>query len=224
MATYFFPSCKLTAGSPDASARLRAYLAGRWGATPVGCCRTDRTRLTAQDTALVACTNCAAILQETSLAGRVQFAWERMDQDATFPFPDYGGEAMAVQDCWTAVDNPPLMDAVRSLLRKMRLEVVELPENRGQTRYCGVKLTSPCQADNARLAPRRYGERGAGLFTPLPPDAQAAYFKDYCRRIPTARAACYCGSCKAGLDLGGVAGVHLLDLLFPSPSPTTKEV
>ena len=135
MATYFFPSCKATAQFKQASKNARAYVKERLGVEPIGCCRPNHTKLAANDTAIVVCNNCALIIDENTDAN-IEFLWEVIDRDPDFPFPDYGGERMTLQDCWIAFDRPAAHEAVRSLLRKMNVQVVELPENRESSKFC----------------------------------------------------------------------------------------
>ncbi len=85
-------------------------------------------KLTVDDTALVVCNNCAAIIEENTEA-TIEFLWQVIDQDSDFQFPDYQGEKMTVQDRWVAFEKRYVQDAVRSLLRKMNIEIVELEKN-----------------------------------------------------------------------------------------------
>lgn len=52
MAYYYFPSCKATAQFKDASKKARAYVKEKFGINPIGCCRPNHKKLTAEDTAL----------------------------------------------------------------------------------------------------------------------------------------------------------------------------
>ena len=122
---------------------------------------------------------------------------------------------MALQDCWMAVGRDNVHRAIRSLLKKMNIEVVELPQNRNDTTYCGMKLTSPCMESDAKLAPKRYVEQGAEMFHPIPKEEKPAYFQEYCAQIPTEKVVCYCKSCRGGLLMGGKQAFHILELLFP---------
>ncbi len=74
---------------------------------------------------------------------------------------------MTIQDCWLAVEKRHVQDAIRSLMRKMNIQVVELPENHEKTTFCGMNLTAECNPSNAKLAPKRYVEEG-GTHVPPP--------------------------------------------------------
>ena len=215
MANLYFPGCKVQGDFPAASEKLAAYIQSKRVVTPVGCCRVDHDKLTPVDTAVVVCNNCANIIAESGDPGQIEFVWEIIDNDPEFPFPDYHGEKMTIQDCWLAVEKRHVQDAIRSLMRKMNIDVVELAENHEKTRFCGMNLVAPCNPSNAKLAPKRYVEEGGHMFQPIPPEEQAAYFQSYCAQFTTDRVVCYCKSCRGGLLKGGKKALHILELLFP---------
>ena len=98
MAYYYFPSCKATAQFKEASKAARAYVNQKFEIEPIGCCRPNHKKLTAEDAALVVCNNCAAIIEENTGAS-IEFLWQVIDRDPGFQFPNYHEEKMTVQDC-----------------------------------------------------------------------------------------------------------------------------
>lgn len=215
MSFYYFPSCKATAQFKDASAKARKYIKDKYGIAPIGCCRPNHKKLAADDTAIVVCNNCAAIIEENSEAS-IQFLWQVIDEDNSFVFPDYSGEKMTIQDCWIAFEKRSVQDTVRSLLRKMNITVVELEENYESTKFCGVNLLSPCTKSNAELAHKRYVEDFPHMFTPMEPTEQVEHFQKHCAQIKTEKVVCYCKFCTDAINMGGKKGIHLLELLFPN--------
>jgi hypothetical protein len=220
MAEIFFPSCKVSAGFPAESRRIRRYLEERGGVSTWGCCRSSHGGLTAKDSVIVVCNNCAGITEEASAAESLIYAWEIIDRDPTFPFPDYGGEAMTVQDCWAAAERRSMQEAIRSLLRKMNVTVVEQEENYDKTRYHGTALLVPCVPSNAELMPRRYEGGHSPLFTPMSEAQQRVHLKKYTDKITTEKVVCTCKFCRDGINLGGKTGVHIIELLFPDDDST----
>lgn len=212
---YYFPSCKVSAQFKDSSRQAREYIRKRFGIGPVGCCRPNHKKLAAGDTAIVVCNNCAAIIEENTEA-EIRFLWQIIDDDPDFPFPDYHGEEMTVQDCWIAFEKRPVQDAVRSLMRKMNIRAAELEDNFEKTTFCGVNLLSPCTESNAKLAHKRYVEQYLHMFTPMSPEEQEAHFRSHCERISTEKAVCYCKFYTDAVNMGGKQGIHLLELLFPA--------
>lgn len=215
MATLFFPGCQVKKDYPEASKKLAEYIQSKGAVETVGCCRVDHGKATQSDTALVVCNNCANIVSESGDPGEIAFVWEMIDSDPSFPFPDYHGEKMTLQDCWMAADRPNVHKAIRSLLGKMNIQVVELPENREKTTFCGMNLTAPCNPSNAKLAPKRYVEEGGHMFHPMEPEERQAYFNDYCKQFTTDKVVCYCKSCRGALLAGGADARHIIQLLFP---------
>ncbi|GBG56543.1 hypothetical protein SPFL3102_00352 [Sporomusaceae bacterium FL31] len=216
MSQVLFPSCKAQATYRNASERLSKYLQEKHGMKPIGCCRVKHQQLTPDDTAIVVCNNCAAILEESSQAKAIQFIWELIDADERFQFPDYHGAVMTIQDCWIAFEKRHVQETVRSLLSKMNIQYLELEENYNKTRFCGTNLLSPCTESNAKLAHRRYVVEGAHMFTPCTPEEQGEHFRRHCEKIKTARVVCYCKFCTEAINLGEKKGIHMLELLFPN--------
>ena len=213
MATVFFPSCKFTDFSPEASKRMADYMHERFGMTVMGCCRPAHTSLTSDDTVAVVCNTCQAICLEDSPA-HVESVWELIRSDDEFPFPNFHGERLALQDCWRSRDRIAEQDAVREVLKRMNVSVVELPENRTSTTFCGTSLYQALPAENARLAPKRFVEHAHGVFTPKSKEEQKRLMEEHCAQIPTEKVVCYCVPCTRGIRLGGKHGMHLADMLF----------
>lgn len=216
MSLVFFPSCKVKTIYANASEKLRKYIQERYGIEPIGCCRVKHQQLTPDDTAVVVCNNCSAILEESSQVKDIKFVWELIDSDENFPFPDYHGEVMTIQDCWVAFEKRHIQETVRSLLSKMNIQYLELDENYDKTCFCGTNLLSPCTESNAKLAHRRYVEEGAHMFTPCTSEEQVERFEKHCSKIKTDRVACYCKFCTEAINMGGKQGTHMLELIFPN--------
>ena len=216
MATIFYPSCKVKADFPAESAAVRSYLEERHGVQTEGCCRAHHVRLTPEDHAVVICNNCAGIVEESSKAGAFTYVWELIDRDGDFPFPDYGGTRMTVQDCWAAVERRGMQEAIRSLLRKMNITIIEQKENFDKTRFHGLPLLQPCFPGNAKLIPRRYENGNSPMFTPMTEEEQRAYFMNHAQKLPAKKVVCSCKYCRDGIDACGKTGVHILSLLFPT--------
>lgn len=206
----YIVSCKINAAFPEQDKKLAEYLKKRWHIEAVGCCR-EAEQLSLTDTAVVVCHTCASIMEESSKAEKVEYAWELIDRDESFVFPDYEGEAITLQDCYMSKERTAVQEAVRSLLRKMNIKVVELPHNREQADFCGLRTQEPLKA-NMELAPKHFCAEGA--FNPLPVDARKAYLQEYVAQYTTARAVTYCGACRGAMKQGGANVVHLLELLF----------
>ena len=117
--------------------------------------------------------------------------WELSLSDEQFQYPDLGGEPITVQDCWRSKENRAEQNAVRSILRRMNVSIVELEENHERTRFCGYSLYQPQPKRNAKLAPKRFVEGAKGFFEPHSDDEKRRLMVEYCRQIKTPRVVCY---------------------------------
>ena len=90
-----------------------------------------------------------------------------MDQKFYIASCVFSGESITVPDCWRSKENRAEQNAVRSSLRRMNVEIVELQENHERTKFCGYSLYQPQPVRNAKLAPKRFVDGAQGLFQPL---------------------------------------------------------
>lgn len=233
----YIASCVFTREEPELSVKIQNYLSDRFNMPMMRCCvsnfKVDEftqampewlkprwkdmpqyTELTANDTIVYACHNCAAIFQETKPEISRVSLWEFILHDKNFHFPDYSREKITLQDCWRSFDNRAEQDAVRLLLRKMNIDVVELEENYEKTQFCGISTYMPSSPRNLKLAPKRFVQNAQGKFIPHTEEEQEKLMKEYCKKITTEKVVAYCHYCTKGLRLGGKKAVHLGALLF----------
>ena len=214
MSMIYFPSCKFTAKYPKLSGIVKDYLREKFDAEVAGCCRPSLNKISEADTLIYVCNTCATFFKESSRAGKIISLWELMLEDDTFPYPNYQHQTMTVQDCWRTHDDRAEQDAVREVLRRLNIEVVELKENRELTKFCGYSLYEPLPPRYAELAPKRLGQEAEGLFVSHTQEEKERLMREYCRQITTENVVCYCVACVNGINLGGKRGLHLAELTF----------
>ena len=234
---FFVASCVFTEGEPELSRKVQHYVRERFSLPVIRCC-VNKYKVAefeqrmpewyqkewkavkhfetypAGSTMVSICHNCSAIFEEQHPEVKRQSIWELILEDGDFPFPDYHGEKIAVQDCWRSKENRAEQDAVRELMHRMNIDVVELPENHEETKFCGYSLYQPQPPRNPKLAPKRFHEGAQGLFQEHTEEEKKKLMEEYCRGIPTEKVAAYCHYCIRGLNLGGKQGIHLARLLF----------
>lgn len=234
---FYIASCVFTAKYPALSQKVQQYMKDTYHVQVVRCC-TPKYKLAKYENLMPdtyrdawcslpdsgafekdckvysICHNCTDILQETKPLVPVESIWEAILADQSFHYPDYHGKEMAVQDCWRSYDNRMEQEAVRQLLRKMNIQIVELPNNFEKADFCGTTLYAPCVTRNAVLAPHRFVENAAGKFVAHSEEEQRTLMQTYCRQLPTRDIVTYCHYCQTGLELGGANAVHLASLLF----------
>lgn len=207
MNSIYFPSCNFTAASPEAAEKIREYFSAKM---PVaGCCRVDQLNFPEGSTAVYFCQACRETL-EARADGRflLQNLFEYLNEDADYPWPDYSGLTVTVQDCWRDREHPEIFDAVRSVLQKMRVSVIEMTENRAHSRFCGNLHLEPQKESSLQLLE---AYKGRPLYE-LPEDVQRTLMQEQVETLPCDLAVTYCNRCKAGILLGGGKAVHLLEL------------
>lgn len=162
------------------------------------------------------CHNCTAIFQESQPDVKVVSLWEYILENVPdFPYPDYGGVEMTLQDCWRQHDNVAEQNVVREILKKMNIKVVELEKNRQNTTYCGISTLRPAPRRNLVMAHERFVTNASeGIFKEHTPEEQRKYMEDYCNQIKTDAVVTYCHYCSQGFNLIGQKNYHLADLLF----------
>lgn len=210
----YFPSCKFTAYSPESSRKIKEYLQTNYDMKIAGCCRPGHKSVAKEDTVVYICNTCGAFCRESSAANQVISVWELLADDKNFIFPDYQHKKITLQDCWRSYDNLAQQQAIRKILSRMNIDVLEMEENHHNTKYCGVSTYEPLPKQNGELAPQRFIENAEGFFSSHTPEEQASRMKEHCAALQTDEVVGYCTTCIKGIDLGGKKGVHLLDLLF----------
>ena len=128
----YYPSCNFSAASPATAKKVKAYFEKQM---PVaGSCRVDKREISPADIALYICQACRETLEDKV---KTQSMWEYLDALKDFNFPNLNGQKFYVQDCWRDRNHPEIHEAVRSLLKKMHAEVIEIEHNREKSIFCG---------------------------------------------------------------------------------------
>lgn len=238
MADYYIASCVFTKRFPALSAAIQDYIHDRFGMETVRCC-TPKYKLTEFESAMPEgilrerwkalpdtaafskgdnvyslCHNCNNILEETHPEINVHSLWELVDRDDELRLPDLSGTESFVQDCWRAKDRAGEMAAVRNLVRKMGIRVLEMDPALNGSPFCGNSLYRPQPPRNPKLAPKHYAEGTSGLFIPHSEEEQEAIMRKHCEQFGNSRVICYCHYCLEGLLCGGADGVHIAQLIF----------
>lgn len=235
---YYIASCGFTSRYPSLSKKIQDYVSKYSGMVTVRCCVPgwkEKEYEKAMPQGLLAaawrelpqshvflpedeiwslCPNCLNIAEEWRGVGKVHSLLELIDQDEDFPFPDYSGLTVTLQDCWRMRERTEAHEAVRKLLRKMKITFLEIPNNREKAGFCGTSLFRPQVERNPKLAPRHYKDGAKGLFQYHSEEEQIRIMLNYCRLYKTKTVVCYCHNCKEGLIAGGMDGRNIVELLF----------
>ncbi len=192
----YAPGCALTDYKPHLAAKAHAFLCKTLGDMPLydTCCRVPHT-LADGTTVINTCPGCNRRYKEEHEGIDTLSLWEVLAESDSFPFPNYSGLRLAIHDACPTRTEPGVHAAIRTLLQKMNITVVEPEYTRENQRCCG---------DSA------YPEK------PIP--EIYAQMKARADEMPAEEVCVYCVSCIKALATGGKTPRYLVDLLFHQPT------
>ena len=210
----FFPGCQLSGSSPDHVKKTYKYLTDRLQGgvgLMLRCCgapadwagrdaslsqvlnafRSDWLGMGSPEL-ILACSSCYALFKAQLPEARLVSLWELFDRYG-LPHTDIltGSGMLAIHDPCTSRHESQVQASVRSIVRKLGLEISELPLSRDKTECCGFGgLMYFANRDLAdKVVERRISETNTDLLT-------------------------YCAVCCDHFRSGGKPNWHLLDLIF----------
>lgn len=152
MGKYFYvASCAFTEEYPKLSKKIQNYITNKFDMPIIRCCtpsyrvkdyegkmpewyRKDWKNLEhfhsyeAGSTMVSICHNCSALYEEQyPEINRLSF-WELLLRDKDFVYPDLHDEEITLQDCWRSRENSAEQAAVRQILQRMHVKIVEMPK------------------------------------------------------------------------------------------------
>lgn len=212
---YYLQSCSYpyAGGDERSNEKIRDYLFSN-GVFICGCCHYSQGLFKEGDRVLVICSNCADVTLENSPQVQVEGLYSYLIQDPDFPWPDYDGEEMVLQDAAGFHEFPQLMRDVRTCMEKMNIKVVELPEGERleNCTFDGAKPYSMPSQRKRRMAPKRF-EAAAKAVLSIPPGGILPLMQERAGLYTTDRVAVYSGSAAKGVEMAGKTAVHVLKLL-----------
>jgi Fe-S oxidoreductase len=193
---YFNPGCALSIYKPEMENKLLLFLNENYGETQLHkiCCRHDPQ---IEDGSLIinVCAGCDHRFSSLSEGVSTISLWEVLDELGTFPYPNYQGLTLSVHDACPVREKPQVHQAVRNLLEKMNIDVIE-------TEFHGTR--SICCGDD--------------FYLKLPIDQVHRHMKKRAESMPCNEVCVYCVSCIKSMTIGGKTPRHLIDLLMGEPT------
>ena len=183
----YYPSCNFAISSPQTAKKVREYLKEKMDIAK--CCKIDQRKFNEEDIGIYVCQACRGQIENQV---NTMSLWQYLDQLDNFDFPDYHGQKMYLQE---------VHQAVRSLLKKMNIEVIEMKNNKDNSIFCGTLHYETKDLDDIHLSH-------------YPKDVQEKYMQEYVQQFDNKKIICVCNRCLKGILLGKGKGVHLLELLF----------
>ncbi len=188
----YAPGCALVLYRPQLAEALKEYLDRTLGGIKehLTCCRHEPGFETATEI-INTCAGCDRRYRQLYENVSTISLWELLVEDEGFPFPDYGGIEMTIHDACPTRTEDRVHVAVRGLLKRMNIKVVEA-ERSGRGSVC-------C---------------GDSLYGVLPLEEVMQHMQKRADEMPCEDIVVYCVSCINAMKLGGKRPRYIVDLLF----------
>ena len=188
----FAPGCALMIYKPELSKKVHAFLNKSVGDMELHltCCRYD-PEFKEETSIINICPGCDRRFKSDYKQTTTVSLWEILAQSDDFPFPDYKGKTMTILDACPTRNVPHVQDAIRILLKKMNINLVEPEKTRDKSVCCGDSF---------------YGS--------IPVTEVKKQMIKRANEMPADDVVVYCVSCTKSVIIGGKKPRYLVDLLF----------
>ncbi len=188
---YFNPGCAIQLYKGDVAKKMLSMLQAHYPTVQSHdvCCQHD-PGLPAGSVIINNCAGCDRRFRSLYEGIETISLWEVLDSMEGLELPDYGGVKMSVHDSCGYRHKPQVHAAIRSLLKKMNIEVVEAKFHGSQSICCGMNFYG--HTDNETME-RRMQFRAD--------------------QFPCDDVVVYCIGCDRGMDASGKHSHYLPDLI-----------
>lgn len=192
MGQVYAPGCALLIYKPLLAKKILARFncAGKDTPEHLTCCRHE-PRLMPGTQVINTCAGCDRRYRELYEGISTVSLWECLAEDDGFPLPDYAGKQMAIHDACPTRSEARVHQAIRKLLARMNVTVVE-PQYTRETAVC-------C---------------GDSFYGTMPVERVKEQMKKRAAAMPCEDVVVYCVSCIKAMHIGGKRPRYIIDLLF----------
>lgn len=192
MKQVYAPGCALMIYKPNLAKKILEFLNKEFSSITeyFTCCRHEPD-LENGTQVINTCAGCDRRYRELYDGISTISLWEILADSKTFSFPNYNGMKMSIHDACPTRTEERVHTAIRRLLQRMNIEVIE-PENTGtRARCCGDSFYGALPNEDVRnMMVKRSGE------------------------MPCDDVVVYCVSCIKAMFIGGKRPRYIVDLLF----------
>ena len=188
----FAPGCALMLYKPQLAFKIHRVLNEYLGEMDMlmTCCQHDPA-LPPNSKIINVCPGCDKRFRNDYKGISTISLWEILATGDFFTFPDYKGSSMSINDACPTRDQDRIHNAIRELLLKMNISLIEPESTRTKSICCGDTF---------------YGV--------LPVDKVKAFMIKRASEMPLDDVVVYCVSCIKAVFNGGKKPNYLIDLLF----------
>lgn len=192
MKQVYAPGCALMIYKPELAKKVLEFLGKDLGdiAEHLTCCRHE-PNLDSGTQVINTCAGCDRRYRELYDGIHTISLWEILAESKSFPFPDYNGIRMSIHDACPTRTEERVHSAIRKLLERMNIEIIEPKNTRTKAICCGDSL---------------YGT--------LPVEIVKEQMKKRSNEMPCDNVVVYCVSCIKAMHIGGKNPRYIVDLLF----------
>jgi Fe-S oxidoreductase len=192
----FAPGCALILYKPELAEKLHLILNENLGETDMllTCCQHD-PRSASKTRIINVCPGCDKRFGSDYKKTSTISLWEILAESDFFPFPDYHGWSISILDACPTRDNEKVHNAIRTILHKMNIVLVEPANTRTKSICCGDSFYGLIPTEEVKeLMIKRASE------------------------IPSDDIVVYCVSCIKSVFNGRKKPQYLINLLFNDPT------
>ncbi|MFZ2957417.1 MAG: (Fe-S)-binding protein [Candidatus Ozemobacteraceae bacterium] len=192
MGMFFSPGCALLIHKPELAKKVFAFLKTQFSDLKEHtiCCKHE-PKLEQGTQIINICPGCDRRFRELYNGIHTISLWEIMAENRNFQFPDYQKKEMTILDACPTRNQPRVHDAIRTIINKMNIELIEPQKTKDKGTCCG---------DN--------------FFGVLGVDKVKEQMKKRASEMPSEEVVVYCVSCIKSVYIGGKKPRYLVDLLF----------
>lgn len=192
MKQVYAPGCAFLIYKPELAKKVLRFLSKDIGNINehLICCRHE-TNLESGTQVINTCAGCDKRYRELYTGISTISLWEVLAESNSFPFPDYNGTKMSIHDACPTRTEKRVHSAIRKLLERMNIEIIEPENTRSKATCCGDSL---------------YGSLSVELVK--------EQMKKRSSEIPCDNVVVYCVSCIKAMHIGGKTPRYIIDLLF----------
>jgi len=198
----FAPGCALMLYKPELAEKIHRLLSENLGETDklLTCCRHE-PQVSEKTQVINVCPGCDKRFGNDYKGISTVSLWEILAESNFFPFPNYQGRSMSIIDACPTRDQERVHDAVRTILYKMNISVIEPKNTRTKSTCCGDSF-------NGVIPTEKIKQQMVKRTSEMPLDDVVVY----------------CVSCVKSIFIGRKRPHYLIDLLFEDETvPKTYE-
>lgn len=188
----FAPGCALMLYKPELAKKIYDFLIEQYGEmNRLDTCCKHVPEFSTSTEIINVCPGCDKRFGSMYSITSTISVWELLAKSDTFLFPDYKGQSMTIMDACPVREKPVIHEAIRTLLQKMNIRIVEPLSTRTKSTCCG------------------------NSFYPMLPAVKVnELMKKRADEMPLEHVVVYCVSCIQSVAIGGKQPRYLPYLLF----------